>query len=391
MTDWQMHWRTDIDWLAAELPLRHPNLFHVLPAPAFQARITQLQADLPDCDDAMVITRLMAVTAALGDAHTALIPPVSHYLPLDCYGFAEGLHIVTAPADRPEWLGARILALEGQPIAEVLAALSTIIAHENQSFLLSQLPAYFKAVNLLYGLEICDRLDAVQLTLQARDQSVRSVILPTVRHKNLGSGSIRLGEEPGKPEPGDAPALPLYRRQRAQSLWFMPIAPDRLYVQYNTCRIAADSAAHGLFAQLLEQLRQRPAATVILDVRHNLGGDSTLLDPVIDELAHQRRPLFVIIGRDTFSSALLNALALQTRAGAVLVGEPSGGKPNCYGEVQYLTLPHARLRIRYSTRYYHLVDDDSLPSLMPDLPCPVTLADYLAGQDPCLAAILKQT
>ena len=86
---------------------------------------------------------------------------------------------------------------------------------------------------------------------------------------------------------------------------------------------------------------------------------------------------------------MLNSFALQKMACATVVGEPSGGKPNCYGEVKYLTLSNSKMQVRYSTQYYHLIEDDSLLSMMPELACPVTMADYMTGQDPCLTAILK--
>jgi len=51
-------------------------------------------------------------------------------------------------------------------------------------------------------------------------------------------------------------------------------------------------------------------------------------------------------------------------------------------------LRRTRLRVRYSTKYYELVEDDALPSMIPDWPCTVTFTDYLSGHDPCLSAIL---
>ena len=84
---------------------------------------------------------------------------------------------------------------------------------------------------------------------------------------------------------------------------------------------------------------------------------------------------------------MLNSFALKKQTGAIIVGEPSGGKPNCYGEVKYLTLRNSQMQVRYSTQYYHLIEDDSRLSMLPDILCPVTLADFRAGTDPCLTAI----
>ena len=110
---------------------------------------------------------------------------------------------------------------------------------------------------------------------------------------------------------------------------------------------------------------------VTVDLRNNLGGDSTLIRPLIDylknheELNNSQR-LKVVIGRETFSSALLNAYEFKNLTNAKIVGEPSGGKPNCYGEILKIKLPNSGFEITYSTRYYKLIEDDLVMALYPD-------------------------
>jgi hypothetical protein len=72
------------------------------------------------------------------------------------------------------------------------------------------------------------------------------------------------------------------------------------------------------------------------------------------------------------------------------VGEPTGGRPNHYGEVRHLTLPRTGWQISYSTKYFttDLVKGDP-DSLVPDLPAPYPAADWFAGHDPVLDAALN--
>jgi hypothetical protein len=70
---------------------------------------------------------------------------------------------------------------------------------------------------------------------------------------------------------------------------------------------------------------------LVVDVRHNGGGDSSVDDALISGL--RDRPawraagrLVCLIGGSTFSSGLWTADDLR-RLGAVLVGSPTGGKP----------------------------------------------------------------
>jgi hypothetical protein len=84
---------------------------------------------------------------------------------------------------------------------------------------------------------------------------------------------------------------------------------------------------------------------------------------------------------------VLNAWQLATEAGASLVGEPTGGKPNHVGEIRRMQLPFSGLSLYCSTKTFRLVPGDP-PSLEPDLLVPTTFEDVLAGRDPVMAAVL---
>jgi C-terminal processing protease CtpA/Prc len=136
-----------------------------------------------------------------------------------------------------------------------------------------------------------------------------------------------------------------------------------------------------------------PVRRFVVDLRHNGGGNSALAEPLIAEL--KQRPainrkgvLFAVIGRRTFSSAVLNALQLRSETQATLVGEPTGGRPNHYGEVRSFSLPNSGLPVTYSTKYFAYAKEDT-PSLTPDILVEVSSSDYFAGRDPVLEAILK--
>jgi len=84
----------------------------------------------------------------------------------------------------------------------------------------------------------------------------------------------------------------------------------------------------------------------------------------------------------------MNALDFRNKTKALLVGEPTGGRPNHFGEVKTFTLPYSGLTISYSTNYFRFAKDDT-PSLLPDIPAEPSSADYFAGRDPALEAILN--
>ena len=85
---------------------------------------------------------------------------------------------------------------------------------------------------------------------------------------------------------------------------------------------------------------------------------------------------------------MLNAVQLRD-AGAVLVGEATGGKPNSYGEVRSMSLPATGLQVFYATKFIHATDGES-ESLEPDIPVAVTADDFFALRDPVLQTILDR-
>ena len=83
-----------------------------------------------------------------------------------------------------------------------------------------------------------------------------------------------------------------------------------------------------------------------------------------------------------------NAIDFRTVAHATLVGETIGEKPNSYSENDEMTLPHTRLLVSYSTKYYKFLPDDGL--VAPDREIKPTWEDWVAGRDPVLDWIRAQ-
>jgi C-terminal processing protease CtpA/Prc len=165
-------------------------------------------------------------------------------------------------------------------------------------------------------------------------------------------------------------------------------------VQYNVCDEQPGKPFRSFVDEVFALVDRSPDTRLVLDIRFNGGGNEAVLDPFMEAL--EARPalnepdrLFVIIGRATYSSALQNAITLSREHHATLVGEPTGGKPNHYGEVRRFSLPNIGIQVQYSTRYWLNYPEADLPTLEPDLSTTLTIADVLAGHDPALEAALR--
>lgn len=121
-------------------------------------------------------------------------------------------------------------------------------------------------------------------------------------------------------------------------------------------------------------------------MRNNGGGNSAQATAFIERLAgfleqHPDIKTYVVIGRKTFSSAILNTMDFKRLTDAVVVGEETAGKPNHFGEVRSFQLPGSKLRVAYSTKYFRRTDEEA-DTITPDVKVEMSFADFTNGVDP---------
>ncbi len=377
-------WQEDLDTLVKELPKRHKNLFARLPAPEFRRQAAILRAEMPRLGTDAILVGLLRLAAAPGDAHTGVSFLPSRAVPIMTYWFKEGIFVLNTTPEYRDLLEARITAVEGKPILDVMNLIATIVPHENAAQVKVKGLIYLSSPEILHGLGITPRADSIKLTAARPDGREVAVELKP----------IEMSQRPAwiTAPPNDADA-PLYRRNQRLFYWFEYLPAGRtLYLKYNSCREMPGKPFADFARQAFAAFDERGAEKLIVDVRNNGGGDSSIFRPVLDEIT--KRPalrtkgrVIVIVGRQTFSSAILNALELRKEAGAVIAGEPTGGKPNHFGEVQSFTLPHSGLTVSYSIQYFKEVEGDP-DSIEPDILAEPTFADYKAGRDAVLDRLL---
>ena len=380
-------WASDLDQLNRELLALHKKTFSSKEKASFSAQINALKQRLHELDTYIIATQIARIIATIRDAHTTVLLPRHARLPLECYWFKQGIHITSTVPEFAHLRQGKIVAIEGVPIKEIIARLAQIIPHENQSFLMSQLPGHLVCADILFGIGAGGDGTSIELTLVNDDNAPRTVRIPTVPYEGFDMASQQDTTDPQK--------LPLFRQNRDKNYW-SELDESLLYFNYNRCKDMDDISVRDFTLKLRLGIESNPQISkLVIDLRNNGGGNSELARGFLEWLSsyerlNQEGRLFVIVGRDTFSSALLNTFLLAQHTKATFVGEPTGGKPNSYGEVKFLSLASSGLLIRYSTNYYELIDDDTQSAFIPDVLFDVRAADFADGIDPCMDWIVKQ-
>ncbi|HET6164923.1 MAG TPA: hypothetical protein VFG37_14735 [Planctomycetota bacterium] len=383
-------WREDLAFLAKELPARHKNLFFQLPREEFEAAVEELDEAVARRSDDELVVEFMRIVASAGDGHTSVQPgrgPVAWTrLPIRLKKFSDGLRVVAIARGREAALGAEVSAVGGVPVDEAWRRVASIVAHENESALAAFAPGDFEVPFLLHGLGLAP--DGAHASFRVRDDAGKEseLDLDTTPSPNTALGLVTAQTKE---------KTPLWQSHPDATYWFEWVESSKLlYLQYNACRNDAAKPFAELCSELFAAADAHEVERFVVDVRRNGGGDSTVIAPLFQGLGARRKlrakgRLFVAIGPATFSSAMMNALQMRAGYGALLVGEPTGGKPNAYGEVKSFELPHSKLLVQYSTQYFEQVPGDPA-SVEPDVVAPLSWAHWSEGRDPVLEAVLAR-
>lgn len=384
-----INWLADLEQLASELPKLHKNLFFNHEKDLFYRSISTLKERVETMDNYTIVMKIASIVAAIGDAHTAVALPRNNRLPFECYWFQEGIFITSTLPDFGNLLHSKVIKIGDMLIHNVIERLSKIISHENQSFLKAQLPDYLICADILLGLDIIDNVQSVEITVETAHNEQLELNTPTIKYEDWQPAAILSDVKASN-------TMPLYRQNQDKFYWSQFDSGNKLlYINYNQCKDMQSCTVSEFSKQLMMDLQiNTNIQRLVIDLRNNGGGNSELFRGFLTWLStferlNRKDRIFVIVGRDTFSSALLNTYYLKFNTTAIFLGEPTGGKPNCYGEVKYLSLNSSGLYIRYSTKYYDLVEDDTLPSFMPDYLFDVTFENYVQNIDPCLDWIYR--
>ncbi|MCP3919118.1 MAG: hypothetical protein GY711_26545 [bacterium] len=134
---------------------------------------------------------------------------------------------------------------------------------------------------------------------------------------------------------------------------------------------------------------------LILDVRHNNGGNSYKNTELVRALVHFETTradgqLYVLMGCNTFSAAQNLLTNLDRWTSPVYVGEPSGSRPNIVGEDTEVVLPFSGTRASISSVYHQQSwPKDARIWVAPHVPVGLSSEAYFAGEDPALDAVLE--
>ena len=397
-------WRADLGFLAREVKRRAYAPFQHVSEAEFDSIVEESAAGSRRLSDVQIIVELMKLLRRLGDGHAGVYPAKSHpdfrqRLPVQFFLFAEGLFIVATAPGHADLLGAQVLRFGEHPVAEVMAAVDTLLHRDNDNAQWAKqiMPRRLRELHLLHALGLIPDADTIALTILDSQRAARTV---TLLADPDSPASERANSFPSFPEGWTffpetlSTPLPRYLRNVGVPYWFEHLPEERLvYFQFNSVRDHPRSHSPILPS----------ASSVSLPTMRWTSSSSTsagtaaatpswscpLIRRIIGSRLNDRGRLFVIIGRGTFSAAQNFSSMLNKFTEAIFVGEPTGSSPTFIGETVEFELPYSKTGVNVSDLLWQGTwPMDYRIWIAPTLYAPPTFAAFRANRDPAFEAIL---
>lgn len=397
----KVNWKKDIQYLKKELPKQHKNLFSKITRESFNTSLDSITTSMEQYQtDIEKILAIQEQVIRIGDAHTGLgfyqILNPNYTFPIQVKWFADGPFISSIAESNGAHLGKKISAIGHIPWKEVVARLSALFVIDNEACILNSIPPLLPYGEVLkyYGLANCD---SVCITVSDKNNHMEDVWLYSRKLVPFSKNNL-LVLEPIKKNL-------IYKKQK-EIFWFDYNEMDSLlYFQYNKCwsreleLIYGNKQKAGLlpsFNEIVDSLflyiNNGRVKNFVIDFRFNAGGSSLQGSQLAAKVAgnekiNRKGKLYIVTGRKTFSSAVINVMDFKKATHAIIIGEPTEGKPNHFGEVRSFKLPNSGLKVFYSTKYFYS-EQGNVDSIYPDIDSRETFDFYMQGIDPVLQTII---
>jgi len=385
-------WVSDIDYLKERIQELHYNPYQSMSKTDLDHKILGLKSEINSLTDKEIVVELMKIIGSLGNGHNLIIPTSPNKgalkkLPVQFYQFSDGLFIVSADTGFEKWIGYEVEFIENTTAEEALQKTNAVNARDNDMQTLWLAPYYLALPDVLKGIGIAENSNEVTLTLKDSKEKSQKVIMYPV--------SWNFSDFPRIPKLKDK-EQPLFLSKTEDPYWYTLIPESNsVYVQFNVVTQMETQSLEAFNIELRRHISKSKVQYLILDLRHNHGGNGSILPPMLKtvinfELMHPGGNVFVLMGRETFSAAQNLLTDITKYTNAILVGEPSGSKPNHIGEAGWFKLPYSGLMGLISTQFHQTSKaEDHRKWIAPHIPVSMSSTDYFNGNDKALNVILE--
>lgn len=384
--------KEDLNFLMTNLKINHPDIYNKNDKYIFDKKIKEIEDKLDTMSDFEFEIKICELVGLIGDSHTKSSIGISlgeeiRVLPLNIDIVDEGVLITSILSEHKQALGGILTSINGISMNDIKQKLMPILIADNEVYLEKEFYSIFYIYDILEYYNVLSSPDNISLGVKIGDKE-ESIKLNAVSIKTLNSMQMVNINRP----------IPKTVEDKSKIYFFKHLDDNTLYIQYNSCREDKNLPMKVFAKQVEDTLNEKDYKHVILDLRYNLGGSDGVLIPLMYMLEEKYRKgeiqLYTLIGENTFSAALINTVELK-EIGSIIVGTPTGGSVDHFGEVSAFELPNSKIKVQYSSKFFDLstffnaAKPYDVQPFLPDILVEQTKKDYLEGKDSAVEFILK--
>ena len=386
-------WQEDLSYLSSQMRTIHPDIYSMVSKRSLDSLENEINERILNSDDSDILMDLFQFTAAPNDAHTfpfIFFPCFDlHSLPIQIYGFPDGWYVVEAGRRYKDLIGSKIVKIDSQDINDIFEKYPVFLGVENEQSRKERFTYMVVIPEWLKYHKIVNTINKVDFTFEDKNSIQYTKRLPSYKYFPPFIWSSIAEIENDKPY--------VYTNPRKDWYQFTPINNDKvLYIEYHQCDNQSGKETVAEFALNIEEhLANIDYERYIIDLRSNDGGNNNvnreLMRVIRDsEKINKLGKLYVLIGRRTFSAAVMFANQLQMQTDAIFVGEATSQGPVFYGQPYLIELPNSKLIIGISSNHtIGGIPFDNRKSIEPDIKIEYTIEDFLNKQDPIIEKALN--
>ena len=330
--------------------------------PAVGTQLEELRRRAGEVDDDRWLVELMRLTAGRDrDGHTGVFPlaqPGLELWPLQLYDFADGWRVVAALPPYEELVGGRVDAVGDLPVEQAAQALADLVPRDNDQTVRARVAQLLVSPAVLRGA-------GLRPSITVAGTEVVPDAVPAADFAEWSDAFYPLVVPRLPPVPD--PALGVARRGSTVVLTYAQV-------------VAASGDT--TLRDLASAVRADGVRRVVVDLRHNSGGENGSYPPLLEALKElPAGSVRLLTSRTTFSAATNFVAEVLSSTDALVVGEPMGGAPNMWGDAREVALPGTGAVVHVATRLWELGGVDLRSTVPVDVEVPVTWADWSAGRD----------
>ncbi|MGD9814861.1 MAG: hypothetical protein AB7Q23_06655 [Hyphomonadaceae bacterium] len=382
-------------------------------------RLTVLEGQVGEVSQAYFELELARIVALADNGHTAYFPGprsrrFNRVADVRLAPFGEDFYVLRASPANADLLGARLVAIDGRPVAQARAVARTL-AGGTDAWRDRNAAYFLESPEQMQALDVIARADRVTYRFQlANGRSVTRRFTPEGANPDrIRANTDRWYYPALMAEEGDAwrtlisaDAAPWSLRD-PDTPFRMRDAPelDAFWIEMRQNFNHEEMDIAEFMLDSLEAARTSGRRNIVLDMRMNGGGDLNITRAWVRRLPRAvPGRVFVLTSPNTFSAAISTIGYLKQSAPdrVTIVGEMVGDRLDFYSEGDVISLPHSGAAILYATERHDyrtgcrgienchgsvVRHPIAVESLAPDIAAPWTIEDYRAGRDPAEAAI----